>query len=141
MIVEYFTFGIGHDFARHVQPIVANSPEEAREKMVQLHGNKWAFQYSEKEYLESRKKGFARETVLEPIILGNRKKTKEQQTIRRECNSCKELHQIEVYAEDLQAWENGKLIQEAMPYLPPDIRELMISGICGKCFDEMFATV
>lgn len=141
MIVEYFTFGIGHDFARHVQPIVANSPEEAREKMVQLHGNKWAFQYSEKEYLESRKKGFARETVLEPIILGNRKKTKEQQTIRRECNNCKELHQIEVYAEDLQAWENGKLIQEAMPYLPPDIRELMISGICGKCFAEMFATV
>lgn len=69
MTVQFFTFGMGHDLAGHVQPIKADSPEAAREKMVQLHGNKKAFQYSEDEYLKARQEGYARETVLEPIIL------------------------------------------------------------------------
>ena len=32
----------------------------------------------------------------------------------------------------------GELIQNAMPYLSPDEREILISGICGRCFDEMY---
>lgn len=66
---------------------------------------------------------------------------KTQQTIRRVCNSCNEMHQLEVYKEDVIDWENGKLIQEAMPYLPADARELLISGICGECFMKLFETV
>ena len=40
---------------------------------------------------------------------------------------------------DLDAWQNGTLIQDAMPYLSADDREILISGICGECFDNMFA--
>jgi hypothetical protein len=39
---------------------------------------------------------------------------------------------------DLQAWKNGEYIQNAMPYLNVDERELLISGTCGPCFDNMF---
>lgn len=69
MVVEYFTFGMGHELAGHVQPIMAENPEAAREKMFEVHGKKWAFQYSEKEYIDARLAGHARETVLKPIIL------------------------------------------------------------------------
>jgi len=64
--------------------------------------------------------------------------TKEQIIIKKTCNQCNELHQIHIYKEDYKAWENSKLIQEAMPYVPKDIRELLISGICGSCFDGLF---
>ena len=40
--------------------------------------------------------------------------------------------------DDYQSWQNGKLIQDAMPYLTISQRELLISGICGTCFDKMF---
>jgi hypothetical protein len=40
--------------------------------------------------------------------------------------------------EDLKRWEGGELIQNAMPYVSAGDRELMISGTCGPCFDEMF---
>lgn len=69
MTVQYFTFGVGQELAGHVQPIMADSPEAAREKMFEVHGKKWAFQYSEDEFLKARKEGYARETVLKPIIL------------------------------------------------------------------------
>ena len=39
---------------------------------------------------------------------------------------------------DLKRWEDGELIQDAMPYLSAGERELLISGVCGKCFDKMF---
>jgi hypothetical protein len=43
-----------------------------------------------------------------------------------------------VPAKSWHEWRNGKLIQDAMPTLSVDDREFLISGICGKCFDEMF---
>jgi len=36
-------------------------------------------------------------------------------------------------------WKNGELIQNVMPYLNEDERELLISGTCGKCFDKIFS--
>jgi len=35
-------------------------------------------------------------------------------------------------------WKEGKLIQDAMPYLTPEEREMLISGICGECFNYLF---
>lgn len=69
MIVEFFTFGNGQALAGHCQPIKAGSSEVAREKMFEVHGNKWAFRYSEKEYLDARLEGYANEAILEPIIM------------------------------------------------------------------------
>lgn len=36
-------------------------------------------------------------------------------------------------------WMSGSVnIQRAMPRVPAAERELLISGTCGSCFDEMF---
>ena len=55
------------------------------------------------------------------------------------CIKCAEAQHITVGNADLDSWENGALIQDAMPYLSADEREILISGICGECFDDMFA--
>tara|TARA_Y100000310_G_C20387451_1_gene671140 strand:+ start:362 stop:508 length:147 start_codon:yes stop_codon:yes gene_type:complete len=44
-----------------------------------------------------------------------------------------------VNSKDFISWNNGSYIQNAMPYLSADERELLISGTCGPCFDVMFA--
>jgi hypothetical protein len=43
-----------------------------------------------------------------------------------------------VNSDDLQQWKDGELIQDAMPYLSADEREILISNICGLCFEQMF---
>ncbi len=55
------------------------------------------------------------------------------------CIDCGELKTITATDEQIAKWMGGELIQNAMPNVPIDEREIMISGICGKCFDEMFA--
>lgn len=65
--VHFFTFGLGHDLAGHCQPIVADSPELARQVMIDKHGSKWAFQYTSDEYMQAKKEGFANEALLDPI--------------------------------------------------------------------------
>jgi hypothetical protein len=65
-----FTFGCGQENAGHCQPIFAGSYGAAREKMFELHGEKWAFQYTGEEWegLKSREdRYFPLETELEPI--------------------------------------------------------------------------
>jgi hypothetical protein len=40
---------------------------------------------------------------------------------------------------DYAAWKKKKkLIQDAMPYLEADLRELFLSKTCGSCFDKLF---
>lgn len=57
----------------------------------------------------------------------------------RKCIECGELKTVEVNEGDYNDWLNGELIQQVMPYLTADERELLMSGICGTCFDEIFA--
>ena len=59
-------------------------------------------------------------------------------TMNLQCVHCDETHQINLNYEDVQAWKDGTLIQEALPYLNADQRELLISKTCGPCFDKMF---
>ena len=47
--VWIFTFGIGHENAGHYVKI-EGTYESARQKMFDRFGDKWAFQYSEKEW-------------------------------------------------------------------------------------------
>lgn len=51
---------------------------------------------------------------------------------------CKDQVEMKVYAEDVAAWENGELIQDAMPYLTDGEREVLISGTCDSCWEKMF---
>lgn len=43
----YFTFGCGQPHEGWCQPILAKNDQVAREKMHELHGERWAFQYTE----------------------------------------------------------------------------------------------
>ena len=54
------------------------------------------------------------------------------------CIQCHQPQHIEARTADLDAWIGGELIQVAMPYLTADEREILISGGCGTCFDNMF---
>lgn len=62
----------------------------------------------------------------------------EKQTLSAQCRICGEVHELKVYIEDFARWRNGEVIQNAMPYLTPGERELLISGTCDKCFHQMF---
>jgi len=54
------------------------------------------------------------------------------------CQRCGTSHNLLVNMNDMIAWRSGKYIQDAMPYLSADERELVISQTCGDCFEEMF---
>lgn len=56
----------------------------------------------------------------------------------KQCIECGKRKPISATAEQIRAWRNGALIQDAMPNVPEDERELLISGICGECFDALF---
>ena len=54
------------------------------------------------------------------------------------CRQCRRDETITVGMMDYALWKGGAYIQEAMPYLTPDQREMLISNTCGPCFDRMF---
>ena len=54
------------------------------------------------------------------------------------CTFCRKFHLVEVDLEQFEAWRNGELIQNAMPYLTFTEREQLISGLCPKCQAKMF---
>ena len=62
-----------------------------------------------------------------------------QVTITKACIRCEQTHTIQMPEKDYQRWKNGEHIQYVAPYLSADDRELLISGICGPCFDDIFA--
>lgn len=57
------------------------------------------------------------------------------------CWNCEVSREITTTAAGWKAWRSGELIQDAMPEVSADDRELLISGTCGKCFDEMFPEI
>lgn len=38
----------------------------------------------------------------------------------------------------IQKWQNGSMIQNCFPFMNIDDRELLISGLSSKAFDDMF---
>ena len=63
---------------------------------------------------------------MEKILVGNR------------CSVCGKMNKVEVYKADFEAWQNGELIQKAMPYLSANEREIIQTGTCAKCWDKLF---
>lgn len=55
------------------------------------------------------------------------------------CPFCGNVHLINVVTEDYEAWQNGALIQDAFPYLSANEREMLKTGICPECWDNMFS--
>jgi len=56
------------------------------------------------------------------------------------CPRCEREYILPCNKEDLIAFQNGeKLAQEAFPYMPAQYREMLISGLCPECWDEIFS--
>ena len=54
------------------------------------------------------------------------------------CPCCKEENTIEITFKEFQQLQSGE-IQVGQLQNPPEERELLITGICPKCWDKMFA--
>ena len=54
------------------------------------------------------------------------------------CRFCGTINYVEVEWPDYWDWQYGMPAQDAFPYLTPDEREMLISGTCPKCWDEIF---
>jgi len=54
------------------------------------------------------------------------------------CPFCGKDYAVDVNLAQYEAWQNGELIQNAMPDLTPVEREQLISGLCPKCQAKMF---
>ena len=64
--------------------------------------------------------------------------TGRDKALHARCKSCGKTESMLVNPSDVADWQRGEYIQDAMPYLSPAERELLISGTCGDCFDRMF---
>lgn len=53
------------------------------------------------------------------------------------CVVCHTVYTLKVKVDAYLAWKAGALIQNVMPELHKQDRELLISNICGKCWDEV----
>ena len=54
------------------------------------------------------------------------------------CPFCGVNHSVEVNLAQYEAWENGELIQNAMPDVSATEREQLISQICPECQAKFF---
>lgn len=50
---------------------------------------------------------------------------------------CNRAFEIPLSVKQEQKWRAGALIQIAAPELTEELRELLISGYCGRCFDAL----
>mgnify|MGYP003115974502 FL=1 len=49
--------------------------------------------------------------------------------------------EISMEPADFQSWKNGELIQNALPYLTPDEREFIKTGIYANEWDDLFPKI
>lgn len=59
-------------------------------------------------------------------------------TVLVRCRECAEIIEFDAPVEGMRRWRAGEFIQDAMPDLACDYRELLISGICPDCWAELF---
>ena len=58
--------------------------------------------------------------------------------VKKACPLCRKQQSVFVKKEQLEKWENGMLIQTAFPELSASQRELLQTGTCDTCWDNMF---
>lgn len=54
------------------------------------------------------------------------------------CTRCGHPKTVACTDEQYARFRGGALIQTAMPDVPAEQRELLLSGICGDCWKEVF---
>ena len=61
------------------------------------------------------------------------------QHVKKTCPLCRKQQSLFVKEEQIEKWENGMLIQKAFPELSVSQREILQTGTCGTCWDNMFS--
>lgn len=59
-------------------------------------------------------------------------------TIVTACPFCGHANEVAVNEADYWDWDDGAAAQNAFPYLSADEREMLVSGICPKCWAKTF---
>lgn len=60
--------------------------------------------------------------------------------IKTTCPICKKVNYVSVNEIGFMRWqEEGVLIQNALPELDANEREMLMTGICPTCWDKMFS--
>ena len=54
------------------------------------------------------------------------------------CPICGRGNEVEVNEMDYLDWQDGVLAQVAFPYLSANEREMLISGVCPTCWNNVF---
>ena len=54
------------------------------------------------------------------------------------CRICDQITTLLLDPNDIKEWQEGAYVQDVFNYLTEGERELLISGICGTCFDNIF---
>ncbi len=54
------------------------------------------------------------------------------------CRRCGISYVLNVTRSEMLAWARGDLVQKAFPKLSAGERELIVSQICGKCYDKIW---
>ena len=60
-------------------------------------------------------------------------------TVTTVCPMCGDVKFFNLPADEFKTWQDGELIQRALPDLDANDRERLISGICPTCWDKMFS--
>ena len=59
--------------------------------------------------------------------------------VKHTCKKCGKVYEFPVFVDDLEKYTTRQMnIQDALPYVSPGYRELMISHICPICWNELF---
>ena len=57
-----------------------------------------------------------------------------------QCTACSRWFPMGITVGEFEDWlESDKLVQDAFPDMPAAKRELLISGTCSLCFDQLFS--
>jgi hypothetical protein len=60
--------------------------------------------------------------------------------IKRKCRRCKTVVEFYVQADDWDLYKTGDyFVEDVFWYLTPDQREILLSRLCGDCFDAIFS--
>jgi hypothetical protein len=57
--------------------------------------------------------------------------------VSTQCPWCGTKSWMNISSEGYFKWVNGELIQNALPELSPEEREMLNTGICGSCWDKL----
>lgn len=59
----------------------------------------------------------------------------------KECVECGKVIEIEMSFQQYKKWKHQEdLVQNIFPEIKPEIREMLISGICPTCWEKMFGS-